>query len=67
MTTKLISSFKRPALCLLAAGAASAQSTRPIATGWDSPNAARFRARLAAFEQWGVFDGTTIAPTRRLE
>ena len=42
------------------------QSNRLIATGWDSPNAARFRAELAAFEQWGVFDGTTIAPTRRL-
>lgn len=53
-------------LCLLAAAVSCAQSTRLIATGWDSPNAARFRAELAAFEQWGVFDGTTIAPTRRL-
>jgi len=37
------------------------------ATGWDSPTPARFHAELAEFEKWGCFDGTTIAPTRKLE
>ncbi len=48
------------------AGVVSGENTRLIATGWDSPNAARFRGELAAFEKWGVFDGTTLAPTRKL-
>jgi len=39
---------------------------RLIATGWDSPSPARFRAELEAFEAWRVFDGTTLAPTRTL-
>jgi hypothetical protein len=39
---------------------------RLIATGWDTPTPARFRAELAEFERWGAFAGTTIAPTRRL-
>ncbi|MFC1718512.1 hypothetical protein ACFL6S_32955 [Candidatus Poribacteria bacterium] len=49
-------------------GAVSSQATasRIIATGWDSPTPARFRAELAEFEKWGCFDGTTIAPTRKL-
>ena len=42
-----------------------ADETGLIATGWDSPNAARFRAELPEFEKWGVFDGTTIFPTRK--
>ena len=36
-----------------------------IATGWDSPSPAQFRAHVAEFEKWGVFEGTTIRPTRR--
>lgn len=34
-----------------------------IATGWDSPTPAQFRAHLREFEKW-PFDGTTIQPTR---
>ncbi len=37
-----------------------------IVTGWDSPNAAQYRKHLAEFERRGLFDGTTIDPTRRL-
>ncbi len=37
-----------------------------IATGWDSPTPAQFREQVAEFEKWGVFDGTTISPTRTL-
>jgi len=37
-----------------------------IATGWDSPDTKQFREGLAAFEQWGVFDGTTLRASRRL-
>jgi hypothetical protein len=47
----------------------AASAKRPewtwYATGWDSPSPARFRAELAAFEKWGVFGGTTLAPARR--
>lgn len=35
-----------------------------IATGWDSPSPAEYRKNIAEFEKWGVFDGTTIRPTR---
>lgn len=52
--------------CATIAGAAPTAGYRLIATGWDSPNAARFRTELPAFEKWGVFDGTTLAPTRKL-
>ena len=38
-----------------------------IVTGWDSPTPAQFREHLAEFEKWGVFDGTTISPTRTPE
>jgi hypothetical protein len=43
------------------------QVARPpiVATGWDSPSPREFRKGLAAFEQWGVFDGSTLRPTRR--
>ncbi len=41
-------------------------NSRIIATGWDSPTPERFRKELAEFEKWGCFDGTTIAPTRKL-
>ncbi len=37
-----------------------------IVTGWDSPTPAQFRRHLAEFETLGLFEGTTIAPTRRL-
>jgi hypothetical protein len=37
-----------------------------IVTGWDSPSPAQYRQHLAEFERWGVFDGTTIRPTRRM-
>ena len=36
-----------------------------IATGWDSPTPARFRAELVEFERW-PFDGAVIVPTRRV-
>ncbi len=36
-----------------------------IVTGWDSPSPSQFRKHVAEFEKWGVFDGTTISPTRR--
>jgi hypothetical protein len=36
-----------------------------IVTGWDSPTPAQFRKNVAEFEKWGLFDGTTIKPTRR--
>lgn len=37
-----------------------------IVTGWDSPTPAQFRQHLAEFEKVGLFDGTTIDPTRSL-
>ncbi len=37
-----------------------------IVTGWDSPTPGQFRQHLSEFEKVGLFDGTTIAPTRRL-
>lgn len=36
-----------------------------MATGWDTPTPAQFRQHVAEFEKWGLFDGTTIKPTRR--
>ncbi len=36
-----------------------------IVTGWDSPTPAQYREGLKAFEEWGLFDGTTIRPTRQ--
>ncbi len=45
--------------------AAPAAETGLIATGWDSPTAARFRRELAEFEKRAAFDGTTIFPTRK--
>jgi hypothetical protein len=50
---------------LLGSCAAPAAETGLIATGWDSPTAARFRQELPEFEKWGAFDGTTIFPTRK--
>ncbi len=46
---------------------ASVAEARPplIVTGWDSPSPAEYRKNIAEFEKWGVFDGTTIRPTRR--
>jgi hypothetical protein len=37
-----------------------------IYTGWDSPDTRQFRKGLAAFEKWGVFDGTTLTAFRTL-
>jgi len=36
-----------------------------VATGWDSPSPRQFREGLEAFERPGVFEGTTLRPTRR--
>jgi hypothetical protein len=36
-----------------------------IATGWDSPTPQRFAEEIKAFEKFGIFDGTTIRPTRQ--
>jgi hypothetical protein len=47
-------------------GSASAARPPVVATGWDSPDARRFREGLTVFEGWGVFDGTTLRATRRL-
>ena len=38
-----------------------------IVAGWDSPTPAQFRQNVAAFEKWGLFDGTNIDPTRHLK
>lgn len=38
-----------------------------IVTGWDSPNTRQFLEGLTAFEDWGVFDGTTLRAERVLE
>jgi hypothetical protein len=46
--------------------AVATESRRLIASGWDTPTPARFRAEVAEFEKWGAFAGTTIAPSRRL-
>jgi hypothetical protein len=53
-------------LPLLVAASASAAHAPVIVTGWDSPTPGEFRQHLAEFEKWGVFDGTTIRPTRRV-
>lgn len=37
-----------------------------IVTGWDSPDTKQFREGLAAFEEWGLFDGTTLRASRTL-
>lgn len=37
-----------------------------IATGWDRPTPARWKKELPAFEKLGVFQGATIAATRRV-
>jgi hypothetical protein len=36
-----------------------------VVTGWDSPTPTQFRKNVAEFERWGLFDGTTIKPTRK--
>jgi hypothetical protein len=53
------------ALALAGLSPAWAARVPIIATGWDSPNPKQFREGVAAFEQWGVFDGTTLRATRR--
>jgi hypothetical protein len=52
-------------LMLTGLGSAWGARVPVIATGWDSPDPKQFREGLAAFEQWGVFDGTTLQATRR--
>ncbi len=37
-----------------------------IVTGWDSPNTRQFSEGIRAFEEWGVFDGTTVRAERLL-
>ncbi len=37
-----------------------------VVTGWDSPNTKQFREGVGAFEEWGVFDGTTLRAERLL-
>ncbi len=52
-------------LTLAVGGQGPEPATPPlIVTGWDAPTPRQFRENLAAFERWGVFDGTTIRPTR---
>ena len=49
----------------LIASVVIAQARPPIITsGWDVPTPAIFRAHVAEFEAWGLFDGTSIRPTR---
>jgi hypothetical protein len=45
---------------------ASARDRMLIQTGWDSPTAAEFRAGLAEFEKWKLFDGAAVVPTRHI-
>jgi len=52
-------------LLLLALAGAVAARPPLIVTGWDSPSPEQYRRHLAEFERWGLFDGTTIHPTRR--
>lgn len=55
----------RKAFFLLLALTSVAGARSPlIVTGWDSPTPAQFRKHVAEFEQWGLFDGATIGPTR---
>jgi hypothetical protein len=71
MKTRLVGLILLVAATVLNAGCAFAVPeavSRPvrkklIATGWDSPDPATFRAHLAEFEQF-PFDGTVIRPTR---
>src|SRR5512137_2481968 len=57
--------MNRSLLLLLALAAVASAHPPIIVTGWDSPSPAQYRQHLAEFERWGVFDGTTIRPTRR--
>lgn len=50
----------------LLASAWAAERPPVIVTGWDSPTPVQFRQHVAEFEKLGLFDGTTIDPTRRL-
>ncbi len=52
-------------LLLLVLDGVAAARPPLIVTGWDSPSPEQYRQHLAEFERWGVFDGTTIRPTRR--
>ena len=58
--------MNKPLLLLLALTAVASARPPLIVTGWDSPSPAQYRQHLAEFERWGVFDGTTIRPTRRM-
>jgi hypothetical protein len=58
-------------LTLTVAGSGEAETAQPppgrlIAKCWNMPTPARFRAEVADFEKWGIFAGTTLAPTRRM-
>ncbi len=71
MPTRKTCLLLAPLCALVAAGADAPPACVPfapikkklIATGWDSPTPAQFRAHLREFERW-PFDGTTIQPTR---
>lgn len=64
LRTLLLAAFS--ATVTLPNASAATESRKLIATDWDSPTPARFRAEVGAFEKWDMFAGTTIAPTRRL-
>lgn len=52
-------------VCFLLVLTSVAEARPPlIVTGWDSPTPAQYRKHFAEFEKWGLFDGTTIHPTR---
>lgn len=53
------------AICCVLVASPGLAKPPVVATGWDSPTPAQFREHVAEFEKWGLFDGTTIKPTRR--
>jgi len=53
------------AIVVLAFAVQAADRPPLVVTGWDSPGPRQFREGLEAFERWGVFEGTTLRPTRR--
>jgi hypothetical protein len=65
MLSKTMLAVASVVLMLTLTGSARGARVPVIATGWDSPNPKQFREGLPAFEQWRVFDGTTLRATRR--
>ena len=67
MTRTLILVLAVAAFCLGLLSPLSLLARPPLTVaGWDAPTPAQFRQHLAAFEKWGLFDGTNIKPTRRV-